>query len=113
MEKYRERCRQKQSTTILCTGKKVADKSVNPKSPVKLTWKEKIELEGMEEKISANEKAIADLEQIFSLPDFFQKYGNKQCEMEKRLAELRQENICLYSRWEELEQKNTVNARNI
>lgn len=69
----------------------------------RLTWKEKQELEGMEEAILAAETQVAELEAIFASPDFHAKYGRQTAELTSRLAAAKAEVERLYSRWSELE----------
>ncbi|WP_176013703.1 hypothetical protein [Victivallis sp. Marseille-Q1083] len=45
------------------------------------------------------------LEMLFSLPDFFARYGAQSTELQQQLAESRQRVETLYQRWEELETK--------
>ena len=69
----------------------------------RLTWKEKQELEGMEEAILAAETQVAELEAIFASPDFHAKYGRQTAELTSRLDAAKAEVERLYSRWSELE----------
>ena len=70
--------------------------------PRKLTWKEQRELEGMEEAILAAEAEVAELEAIFSSPDFYARYGSQSGELQGKLERAKEEVARLYSRWEEL-----------
>ena len=45
---------------------------------------------------------VAELENIFSSPDFFSKYGSRSNELQSELESARQEVAGLYARWEEL-----------
>jgi ATP-binding cassette subfamily F protein uup len=74
-----------------------------PSRPRKLKWAEKKELEGMEEAIAQAENAVAELEAIFSRPDFHIKYGKQTAELTEKLAMAKQEVERLYNRWAELE----------
>ena len=69
----------------------------------KLTWKEKKELEGIEEAILEAEKEILEIEAIFADPEFHSKHGNKTNEFNKKLETAKQRSLTLYGRWEELE----------
>ena len=71
--------------------------------PNKLTWKEKKELEGIEEAIVEAEKEILEIEAIFADPEFHSKHGNKTNEFNKKLETAKQRSLTLYGRWEELE----------
>ena len=70
--------------------------------PRKLTWKEQRELEGMEEAILAAEAEVAELEAIFSSPDFYARYGSQSGELQGKLERAKEEVARLYSRREEL-----------
>ena len=69
----------------------------------KLTWKEKKELEGIEEAILEAEKEILEIEAIFADPEFHSKHGDKTNEFNKKLETAKQRSLTLYGRWEELE----------
>ena len=71
--------------------------------PNKLTWKEKKELEGIEDAILEAEKEILEIEAIFADPEFHSKHGNKTNEFNKKLETAKQRSLTLYGRWEELE----------
>ncbi len=68
-----------------------------------LTYKETMELGGIESRITAAEARAAELENIFSLPDFFAVYGNKSAELQRELATVKAEIDTLYTRWMELD----------
>jgi ATP-binding cassette subfamily F protein uup len=70
----------------------------------KLTYKEKIELDSIEEKIISSEAEIATIEKIFSSPDFYEKYAAQTNELNNRLAEVKEKLKLLYDRWEYLEE---------
>ena len=76
------------------------------KNPNKLTFKEKKELESMEDAIAGAEEKVTELEAIFSAPDFFEKYGSRTAELQAELAAAKETVERLYLRWEELEAKN-------
>ena len=69
----------------------------------RLKWSEKKELEGMEDAILLAEQEVADIEALFQLPDFHQKYGKQTNELMEKLAKAKAEVARLYARWEELE----------
>lgn len=71
--------------------------------PRKLSYKEKLELEGIEEKILASEEDVARLESMFADPDFHRKYGRQTEELKEALAAAKAKAASLYQRWEELE----------
>ena len=78
----------------------------------KLSWKEKKELEVIEDKIIAAEEEVARLEKIFSSTDFHEKYANKTVELMQEFDEAKKKVQQLYTRWEELEklQNEITNA---
>ncbi len=75
----------------------------------KLTWKEKKELETIEEDIIFAESEVGRIENIFSSTDFYEKFAEKTNELNKELEEAKLKVAKLYKRWEELESiKNGV-----
>ena len=72
--------------------------------PKKLTWKEKNELEGMEERILKVEQEIERIETLFASPNFHQDHGHEASALNEALEKARAETEQLYARWEELEQ---------
>jgi len=74
-------------------------------APKKLKWAEAKELEQMEEKIMQAEEEVSELEAIFALPDFYEKYGNQIIELNTRLEQAKLNVHALYERWDELEKK--------
>ena len=73
--------------------------------PKKLSFKEQRELDSMMDLIAANDEKTAELEAMFSDPDFYAKYGSQRTALQEQLDELRAESIRLYARWDELENK--------
>ncbi len=69
----------------------------------KLTWKEKKELETIEEDIIKAEGEIQRIENIFSSPDYYEKYAAQTNELNIQREEIQQKVLALYERWEELE----------
>lgn len=69
----------------------------------RLTYKEKLELESIEEKILAIEEEISRTEIIFASPDFYEKYAARTNELNSKIELLRQDVKKLYERWQELE----------
>jgi len=69
----------------------------------KLTWKEKKELELIEEEIIKAEEEVAKIESIFSSKDFYEKYASKTKELNAELSTAKELVSNLYNRWEELE----------
>ncbi|MBL1212215.1 MAG: ATP-binding cassette domain-containing protein [Ignavibacteriae bacterium] len=69
----------------------------------KLTWKEKKELETIEENILKAEENVERIESIFSSKDFYDKYADKTNELNLELEQAKAKVQKLYERWEELE----------
>lgn len=69
----------------------------------KLSYKDSLELEGIEEKITQAETDIENIEKIFSSPDFFEKHAANTNELNQKLEEAKHIVKKLYERWEELE----------
>jgi ATP-binding cassette subfamily F protein uup len=74
----------------------------------KLTWKEKKELETIEEDILKAESEVERIEAIFSAPDFFEKFAEQTKELNEELSQAKEEVQNLYDRWEELESKQSL-----
>ena len=99
----REKLREKSSAS----GKDVPVRKNPPPQPVKakpkkLSYKEQKELDGMEEAIMAAEEHVSNLENIFSDPDFYAKYGTKTAELQDELESAKAHCAKLYDRWDEL-----------
>ena len=62
---------------------------------------------GRDESLSGGraEERIAELEAVFSEPDFYAKHANDQVQLQQELEKFRAEAARLYDRWEELETK--------
>ncbi|MEO8232705.1 MAG: ATP-binding cassette domain-containing protein, partial [Ignavibacteriota bacterium] len=69
----------------------------------KLSYKDALELEGIEKKIMQAEFEVKNIEKIFSSPDFFEKHASNTNELNQKLEEAKQIIKNLYERWEELE----------
>ncbi|MCB9248940.1 MAG: ATP-binding cassette domain-containing protein [Ignavibacteriales bacterium] len=81
------------------------DTRVKPKIK-KLTWKEKKELETIEEDIINAEENVKRIEEIFSSENFYEKYASRTNELNEELKDAQELVKKLYSRWEELEKIN-------
>ena len=77
--------------------------TANTAKPRKLTWKEKKELEGMEEAILGAEEEVSRIEGLFADPEFHSKHGNKTSELTLKMEQAKNKSAELYTRWEELE----------
>ncbi len=71
--------------------------------PRRLTYKEKMELDGMEARILEAESEAARLEEVIQQPGFYEKAHNEVNEVLAALERVRSETAALYERWEELE----------
>jgi ABC transport system ATP-binding/permease protein len=71
----------------------------------KLKWEEERELEGIESVIQKAEAEVERLEAIFSLEDFYDKYGQQTAQLTKELSDARENVNRLYERWHELEER--------
>jgi len=69
----------------------------------KLSYKDALELEQIEEKIILAENEVEEIEKIFSSPDFFEKYYNRINELKEQLVDSQEKVKNLYERWSELE----------
>ena len=75
----------------------------------KLSYKDAIELESIEEKIMQAESEVEKIENIFSSPDFYEKYASQTNELNLQLEEAKKKVKNLYDRWDELEEiKNSL-----
>jgi len=72
----------------------------------KLSWKEKKELESIENDIITAEENVARIESIFSLDNFYEKYADKTNDLKEELITAQENVKKLYDRWEELENIN-------
>jgi len=87
------------------------DTKVKPKSK-KLSFKDALELEKIEEKIIIAEAEVEQIEKIFSSPDFYEKYATQTNELNRKLESAKENVKKLYVRWEELEKKKTEFSKN-
>jgi ATP-binding cassette subfamily F protein uup len=69
----------------------------------KLTFKEKMELDTIEEEIMTLEEEIQNTENIFLQPDFYEKYASQTNQLKEKIDELKEKVKMKYDRWEELE----------
>ena len=74
---------------------------VNPKR--RLSYKDALELEQIEEKIIDVESEIERIENIFASPDYYEKYAAQTNELNRQLEDAKEKVLKLYERWEELE----------
>ena len=81
---------------------KKEDTRIKPKAK-KLSYKDALELEQIEEKIVSAESEVESIEKIFTLPDFYEKYAVQTNELNRKLEEVKEKVKKLYDRWDELE----------
>ena len=104
--------KKKRRTDSIILEKKVQreDTRIKTKSK-KMSYKDVKELENIEELITSAEEEINRIENIFSLPDFYEKYAKQTNELNSQLTEIKNRVKYLYERWEELENiKNSSNS---
>lgn len=103
----KRKLRNKQEVSAVVKEKK-EDLRLKQKSK-KLSYKDAIELESIEEKIMQAESEVEKIENIFSSPDFYEKYASQTNELNLQLEEAKKKVKNLYDRWDELEEiKNSL-----
>lgn len=70
----------------------------------KLSYKDAVELEQIEEKITAAETEVKEIEKLFSSPDFYEKHSEKINELNKNLESAKENLERLIERWTQLEE---------
>jgi ATP-binding cassette subfamily F protein uup len=91
----------------LIKEKKVsANKEIKVKTKrKKLSYKDALELEKIEESILIAETEVERIEKIFTSPDFYVKYAEQTNELNRQLEDAKEKVKQLYERWDELERK--------
>ncbi len=103
----KRKLRNKQEVSAVVKEKK-EDLRLKQKSK-KLSYKDALELESIEEKIMQAESEVEKIENIFSSPDFYEKYASQTNELNLQLEEAKKKVKNLYDRWDELEEiKNSL-----
>jgi len=95
----------KESVESSSSGNSSANSATLTKPVVKLSFKEKKELDEMPKKIQLLEKEQATLHETMAEPNFFKQPVPKRTESTSRLVAIEQQLAKIYSRWEELESK--------
>ncbi len=85
--------------------KSVPTEKAPERRKAKLKWAEQRELEGMEEAIHSAEQKVAEIESLFTQPDFHARYGKQLTELQQELEQARAKVERLYERWAELEER--------
>ena len=101
----------RQSANVTVPAGSSSKKKASPKSVVKeasprprrLSYKEKLELEGLPEKIDLLEKKIAELHEAMGDPDFYRNDGDDIASVQQQANDLQAELESAFKRWEELE----------
>jgi ATP-binding cassette subfamily F protein uup len=83
-------------------GSQKSDTRVKQK-PKKLSYKDSLELEQIEERIIEAENEVQRIEDIFTSPDFYEKHAEKTNELNSQLSKAKEKVKHLYDRWDELE----------
>lgn len=101
---------EQQSSVAKPASKPSSAPSAAPATSRKLKWAEARELETMEEAIAQAEQEVADIEAIFSSPDFHVQHGKQTNELNAKLEQAKKHVEQLYERWEYLEKVRTGQA---
>jgi len=76
-----------------------------PREKSGLTYAERLELDGILERVDAAEKAVSAIEALLADPALYAQRGHEVAALQARLATARQDAAKLTARWEELEAK--------
>lgn len=106
IEKKKQRTQQDEKLKLIETKKVVGKTRVKPKAK-KLSYKDALELEQIEQKIIEAESEVERIEKIFTSPDFYAKYAEQTNELNQQLEKAKEKVKKLYERWDELERKKT------
>jgi ATP-binding cassette subfamily F protein uup len=101
IEKRNQRGGEEESTKA---KQKQGEIRVKPKQK-KLSYKDALELELIEEKIIEAESEVEKIEKIFSLPEFYEKYADQTNQLNLQRDEVKEKIKKLYERWDALEKK--------
>ncbi|WKZ68219.1 MAG: ABC-F family ATP-binding cassette domain-containing protein [Melioribacteraceae bacterium] len=99
IQKRSNRKSEHESAKIDSTKKVVREK---PKRK-KLSYKDAMELEQIEQKIVLAESEVEEIERIFSSPNFYEEYSNRINELKDKLTISQEKVKTLYERWVELD----------
>lgn len=77
-----------------------------PSDKIKMTFKEKRELEAIPELIAEKEKRKEELVAVISDPEFFKKNAHKSVEVNREIEGINADLEALFERWMELEEKS-------
>ncbi len=109
LEKKKKRLEENED---LRSGEKKETTAAAPRKkskPTKLSYKDALELDQIEEKIIDAESEVEKIEKIFTSSDFYQKYAEQTNELNEQLEAAKDKVKGLYERWDELEKlKNSL-----
>ncbi|MBK7227987.1 MAG: ABC-F family ATP-binding cassette domain-containing protein [Ignavibacteriales bacterium] len=106
---YIEKKKSRANDTNDLKQKSIKVDSREKSKPKKLSYKDSLELDNIEDKILLAEAEVDRIENIFSSSDFYEKYASKTNELNNQLIEAKVKVKKLYDRWEELENlKNSL-----
>jgi len=100
---YIEKKKNRNKEIELVNEKEKKEDSRTKSKAKKLSYKDALELESIEEKIMVAESEVEKIEKIFSSSDFYEKYAAQINELNLKLESAKKKVTQLYSRWEELE----------
>jgi ATP-binding cassette subfamily F protein uup len=100
---YIEKKKNRNKEIELVNEKEKKEDSRTKSKTKKLSYKDALELESIEEKIMVAESEVEKIEKIFSSSDFYEKYATQINELNLKLESAKKKVTQLYSRWEELE----------
>lgn len=106
--------KQKQKQKQVPEAKTAAEPKADPPAPTKkqkakgLTYAERLELEGLPEKLEAVDEKVDALQAVVLEPEFYQQALAEQQAHQKALADAQELQGQLYARWEELETKSSA-----
>jgi ATP-binding cassette subfamily F protein uup len=101
IEKRNQRGGEEESTKA---KQKQGEIRVKPKQK-KLSYKDALELELIEEKIIEAESEVEKIERIFSLPEFYEKHADQTNQLNLQRDKAKEKIKKLYERWDALERK--------
>lgn len=105
IEKRKQRIHENDETKPKEKQEPDAETARTKPKPKKLSYKDALELEQIEEKIINAESEVERIEKIFIAPDFYLKYAEQTNELNRQLKVANEKVKKLYERWEELERK--------
>lgn len=106
---YIEKKKSRANDTNDLKQKSIKVDSREKSKPKKLSYKDSLELDNIEDKILLAEAEVDRIENIFSSSDFYEKYASKTNELNNQLIEAKVKVKKLYDRWDELENlKNSL-----